>query len=249
MCLNILTLKNQKQFTLGLSEWPEPLPQLLMLASQRLDLIVGRWTQTSLQTPWLRGTEESWMTRCLCSPAQSGTTIWHEAGRANNSLNDNCLQSINITTCTAQYCLSAAFLDNKFQLSRSVASVQTECWQQCFYLLQLSDALLHKRLVMQRPGIFNLLSSSKPWHDAVARHASPASAADIWKKHLNVFFFFFFDEHCITLLKNTVCVPGTKEAGSPLRSDRICLRYVVFTKRRLFTENRNKTLNISHVEI
>lgn len=42
MCLNILTVKNQKHFTLGLSEWPEPLPQLLKLASQRLDLIVGR---------------------------------------------------------------------------------------------------------------------------------------------------------------------------------------------------------------
>lgn len=196
MCLNILPFKNQKNFTLGFSEWPEPLPQLLKLASQRLDLIVGRWTQTSLQTPWLRGTEESWITRCLCSPAQSGTTIiWHTAGRATNSLHDNCLLSINITTCTAQYCLSAASLHNKVQLSRSVELVQIECRLRRFYLLQLSDALLHKRLVMQRPGIFNLLISSKPWQDAVARHAGPASAADIWKKHLNIFFFFWLTLH------------------------------------------------------
>lgn len=244
--LNILIFKNQKHFTLGLLGWPEPPPQLLKLASQRLGLIVGRWTQTFLQTPWLKGTEESWMTKCLYSPAQSETTIiWQTAERANNSLNNNCLISVNITSCTAQYCLSAASLHNLVQLSRTVLSVQTECRIHCSYLMQLSDALLHKRLVMQRPGIFNLLSSSKPWHDAVARHAGPASAADIWNKNLNV----FFDEYCITLLKNTVCVPGTKEAGSPLRSHRIWLRYVEFTKRRLFTENRNKTSNISQVEI
>lgn len=234
-CLNILIFKNQKHFTLGLLEWPEPPPQLLKLASQRLGLIVGRWTQTSLQTPWLRGTEESWMTKCLCSLAQSGTTMWQTPGRANNSLNNNCVISINIT-CTAQYRLSAASLSNEVQLSRIVVSVPTECRIHCFYLMQLSDALLHKRLVMQRPGIFNLLSSSKPWHHAVARHACPTSAADILNKHLNV----FYNEFCITLLKNIVCVPGTKEAGSPLRSHRIWLRNIEFTKRRLFTENRNK---------
>lgn len=52
--------------------------------------------------------------------------------------------------------------------------------------MQLSDALLHKGLVMQRPGILNLLSSTKPGHGAVARHAGPASAAQIQNKHPNV---------------------------------------------------------------
>lgn len=148
-------------------------------------------------------------------------------------------QHIQLNTACQQLLCTVKF---NFQ---ELLSVQIKCWIHCFYLMQLSDALLHKRLVMQRPGIFNLLSSSKPWHDAVARHAGPAGAADIWNKHLNV----FFDEYGITLMKNTVCVPGPKEAGSPLRSHRIWLRYAEFTKRRLFTENRNKTSNISQVEI
>lgn len=40
------------------------------------------------------------------------------------------------------------------------------------------------------------------------------------------------------LSQNIVYVPGTKETGSPLRGHRIWLRYVEFTKRRLFTGKR-----------
>lgn len=79
--------QKKKHFTSGLLKWLEPPPQLLKSASQRLGPIVGRWIQTPLQTPWLRETEGSWMTKCLCNPVQSETRkIWQRAWRSNNWL-------------------------------------------------------------------------------------------------------------------------------------------------------------------
>lgn len=57
-------------------------------------------------------------------------------------------------------------------------------WEEVFYLIQLSDTLLDKRFIMQRSGIFNLLSSSEPWHGAVATHAGSTSpAVKIYNKY------------------------------------------------------------------
>lgn len=53
----------------------------------------------------------------------------------------------------------------------------TFTYKRVFYLMQLPDALLNKGFIMEGSGIFDLLSSSKPRHGAVARHAGTTGSA------------------------------------------------------------------------
>lgn len=147
----------------------------------------------------------------------------------NKSLNNNCFNSISeqvqlSTACQQLLCTM------KFNFQFNPHNVRYIDFTSCSCLMHCCTKDLSCR------GRASLIFSVPPNPDMMLLRAMPAPLVlQIFEISIEMS---FFDEDYKTSEK--YCVPGTKEAGSPLRSHRIWLRYIEFTKRRRFTENRNK---------